>query len=127
LILPVLANAVRAWGTIYLAQIYGIEVAGGVDHLIYGWIFFALLLAIVMAMAWRYSDRPVGASFVNLRQIQDNRLINWLELYRIRPLPALGAMARIVALVSGWALAAQSLTAPLPSHLSVPEIPGWQR
>src|SRR3546814_17942731 len=40
---PILANALRAYGTMVAAEIWGIEAAGGIDQLIYGWIFFGLV------------------------------------------------------------------------------------
>lgn len=63
-IVPVLANGVRAWGTIYLAQIFSVEFAKGMDHIIYGWIFFALVLGAVLMVAWRFFERePEDAGF----------------------------------------------------------------
>ena len=56
IIVPVLANGVRAWGTIYLAQFYGAEAAAGFDHIIYGWVFFAIVVAVMLAGAWRWFE-----------------------------------------------------------------------
>ena len=57
LIVPVIANGFRAFGIVYLAHLTNNRLAVGVDHLIYGWIFFSfvtiLLLAIGMAMRER--------------------------------------------------------------------------
>ncbi|MEM1196105.1 MAG: exosortase A [Pseudomonadota bacterium] len=53
---PVLANGVRAWGTIYIAQFAGLEFAAGFDHIFYGWIFFAVVVAIVLAGAWPFFE-----------------------------------------------------------------------
>lgn len=55
-IIPVLANGVRAWGTIYIAQFAGVEFAAGFDHIFYGWIFFALVVAMILAGAWRFFE-----------------------------------------------------------------------
>jgi len=55
-IVPVLANGVRAWGTIYIAQFAGVEFAAGFDHIFYGWIFFALVVIIILAGAWRFFE-----------------------------------------------------------------------
>ena len=41
-LVPILANGVRAWGTIYIAHLTTPEFAAGFDHIVYGWIFFAL-------------------------------------------------------------------------------------
>jgi exosortase A len=56
----ILANGVRAWGTIYAAQFVGAERAGGVDHIIYGWVFFAVVTALVLGAAWRFFEREPG-------------------------------------------------------------------
>jgi exosortase len=58
-VVPVLANGVRAWGTIYVAQIKGAAYAGGVDHIIYGWFFFAAVIAAILAIGWPFFDRKV--------------------------------------------------------------------
>ncbi len=78
LIVPIIANGIRAWGTIYIAQFQGVEFAAGFDHIFFGWIFFALVVGIVLAAAWRffevepetygYSNRDIDGSvwFANL-------------------------------------------------------------
>lgn len=64
-VVPVLANGVRAWGTIYIASWRGIEFAASFDHIFYGWVFFALVMGIVMAVGWRFFDRKVDAPLVD--------------------------------------------------------------
>ncbi|WP_086607671.1 exosortase A [Erythrobacter donghaensis] len=56
-IVPILANGVRAWATIYVAQFVGAEKASGFDHIVYGWIFFAIVVAAMLGGAWRFFDR----------------------------------------------------------------------
>jgi exosortase A len=56
-IVPILANGVRAWATIYIAQFIGAEAAGGFDHIVYGWVFFALVVALLLGGAWRFFER----------------------------------------------------------------------
>jgi exosortase A len=56
-VVSILANGVRAWGTIYVAQYIGAERAGGFDHIIYGWVFFAVIVAAVLAAGWRFFER----------------------------------------------------------------------
>lgn len=53
----IVANGVRAWATIFIAQYVGAERAGGFDHIVYGWLFFAIVIALVLAVAWRFFDR----------------------------------------------------------------------
>ena len=56
-VISIIANGVRAWATIYVAQHVGVERAGGFDHIVYGWVFFALVIAVVLGAAWRHFDR----------------------------------------------------------------------
>jgi exosortase A len=56
-IVPILANGVRAWATIYVAQLVGAEKATGFDHIVYGWIFFAIVVAALLGAGWRFFER----------------------------------------------------------------------
>jgi len=56
-IVPILANGVRAWATIYVAQYVGAEKATGFDHIVYGWVFFAIVIAVLLGAAWRFVER----------------------------------------------------------------------
>ncbi|HEX8256640.1 MAG TPA: exosortase A, partial [Allosphingosinicella sp.] len=56
IVIPILANGVRAWGTIYIAEYTGTDFAAGFDHVVYGWVFFAIVIALLMAAGWRFFD-----------------------------------------------------------------------
>ncbi|MEQ8412567.1 MAG: exosortase A [Erythrobacter sp.] len=56
-VVPILANGVRAWGTIAVAHSHGVEFAVGFDHIVYGWVFFALVVALLLAAAWPFFER----------------------------------------------------------------------
>ncbi len=58
---PVLANGLRAFGTIWVAQYRGAQSAEGFDHVVYGWVFFGVVIALVLAMSWTFFDRPADA------------------------------------------------------------------
>lgn len=59
LIVPIVANGFRAFGTIYIADRTGLEFAASFDHVFYGWVFFAIVIALVLAMGWRFFDREI--------------------------------------------------------------------
>lgn len=65
-VVPVIANGLRVYAIILIAYIAGNERAAGVDHIVFGWIFFSivtgLLLAIGKAMGDRREAVPVKAS-----------------------------------------------------------------
>ncbi len=43
--IPIAANGVRAFATIWVAHLTDNEVAVGFDHIVYGWVFFGLVIA----------------------------------------------------------------------------------
>lgn len=124
---PVLANGVRAWGTIYLAQRFGADMATGVDHIVYGWVFFALVIALVIGIGWRFFDRAAGAPLVDLSAIQGSRRLAGLSRLTMASHKALAAMAAILIAGNAWAFVADRLSAPLPVQIFLPEVSGWSR
>ena len=127
LVVPILANGVRAWGTIFAAQYVGVKVAGGIDHIIYGWVFFAVVLGLVIAGAWPFFDRRADDAMIDAGAINANPVLARLAAARIPAGAALAALALVVVLARGWALVAENLDAPLPPHIDLPQVAGWTR
>lgn len=125
IIVPILANGVRAFGTIYIAHYYGLDFAAGFDHIFYGWIFFALALLLVMAIGWRFFDRDVTDPFID--PALSKRLAIASQGARAVARPVLAALAMIVALPLAWATLGLPDPAPLPQRDLLPQIAGWQR
>ncbi|MCB1778133.1 MAG: EpsI family protein, partial [Candidatus Competibacteraceae bacterium] len=48
-VMPIIANGARAYGIVMIAHLSDMKYATGVDHLIYGWFFFGL---VVLLMFW---------------------------------------------------------------------------
>ncbi|WP_198559880.1 exosortase A [Colwellia sp. 12G3] len=67
LTLPILANGIRAYGIVAIAYYSDMEYATGADHLIYGWLFFGL---IIMLMFW------IGGFFADQEPVADNEKLN---------------------------------------------------
>lgn len=121
---PILANGVRAWGTVYVAQYYGAAVAGGVDHIIYGWFFFAAVIAAVIAVGWRFFDRAAGAPMLDVDRVMALRLPGARGLSAVA---CFGTLAAMVLAAQGWVMAADRLAAPMPGRIALPEVAGWHR
>ena len=127
IVVPILANGVRAWGTIFAAQYVGVERAGGIDHLIYGWVFFAVVIAAVLGLSWRFFDRAVDDPPVDLARLQAMPLLARAERYPVSlPLALLGG-ALLVVSGNAWARAADGLSAPMPRQVFLGDVPGWTK
>jgi exosortase A len=124
---PIFANGVRAWATVFAAQYVGAERAAGLDHIVYGWVFFALVIALVLAISWRFFDRPVAKPPVDVEAIQASPLVRRLSALRIGTAPAFGMFIGILLGSQAWAAAADRLSAPLAPAMALPEVPGWHR
>ena len=56
--LPIIANGFRAFGIIWIAYLTDNEYAAGVDHIIYGWGFFAAIMLVFLAIGNAMADWP---------------------------------------------------------------------
>lgn len=62
LIVPVIANGLRALGIVYISYLTDNQVAVGIDHIVYGWGFFtAILLGLIwIGVRFREDGRPLA-------------------------------------------------------------------
>jgi exosortase A len=65
IIVPVIANGLRAFGIIYLAYLTDNRLAAGADHIVYGWGFFSVVMLALLAIGCIFADRPVGRIALN--------------------------------------------------------------
>lgn len=125
LVIPIVANGIRAFGTIYIAHLTDIGFAASFDHVVYGWFFFAFIIALLMAGGWRFFDRKIGDP--------------WFEAARLQPAGAeagsRSALLRVAAAALALAAAPPLWSAalasagerPVPAGFALPEVPGWER
>lgn len=64
IVLPLLANWLRAYIIVMLGHFSGNKIATGADHLVYGWVFFGIvmLLMFMVGARWSEPDAPAPAS-----------------------------------------------------------------
>ncbi len=122
IVVPIIANGIRAYGTIHISKIRGVEFAASMDHIIWGWFFFAAVLAIVMAIGWKFFDH----------KLDDPWLGEWASKRATTLKPAgwmlLIAAVGIALLPVVWQAAAASAgQKAMTSAVTLPEVPGWQR
>ncbi|MFK4793177.1 exosortase A [Sphingobium sp. ZW T5_29] len=119
LALSVLANGVRAYATILVAHFTSIDAAAGFDHVLYGWVFFATVMIIVMAAAWPSFDRKPGDP--------------WFDPDTLRnPTTGVVSAALATAIALGlilaaplWLAVSAAASEPLPGAPQLPVVKGW--
>ncbi|MET4896972.1 exosortase A [Sphingomonadaceae bacterium jetA1] len=119
-IVPILANGVRAWGTIFAADRISLSVATGFDHIVFGWVFFAIVMAAVLVIGWRWFDRaPDDPAFDPVR-------LQGVPRRRIDPLVAALIAVAITAVFPSWSRMSAAREAVVPARLALPDVPGWR-
>ncbi|BDT56887.1 exosortase A [Massilia varians] len=60
ILVPIVANWLRAYGIVMIGHTSGMELATGVDHLVYGWLFFGIIMFLMFWVGsyWREDDTP---------------------------------------------------------------------
>ncbi len=127
IILPIVANGIRAWGTIYIAQSQGLEFAAGFDHIFYGWVFFGVVMGLLLGASWRWFDRSPEDSPVDLEAIKKSPVLTRVSNLSIGSAKALAIGGALVVVISLWGLVAGRLYAKIPDVIDLPEVPGWNR
>lgn len=62
ILVPIIANGVRAYLIVLLGHFSGMTLAVGVDHLIYGWLFFGLVMFLLFWAGGRWrEDEPIAS------------------------------------------------------------------
>ena len=120
LVLPVFANGVRAYTIVMIGHWSGMRLAVGVDHLIYGWVFFGFVSMLLFwaGSFWREPAAPLPPETAPPAPFQP----------MARRKLAAAAIA-CMAICAGWFLYAVALAqAPLdkPAQLVFATPPQWQ-
>jgi exosortase/archaeosortase family protein len=59
IVVPIVANWLRAYMIVMIGHLSGNTLAVGVDHLIYGWVFFGVVIMIMFMIGARWSEPQV--------------------------------------------------------------------
>lgn len=61
-VVPIVANGLRAFGLIALAHVAGSAAAVETDHVLYGWLFFTLVTLVLIGIGLSFRDRQTAPS-----------------------------------------------------------------
>jgi exosortase A len=118
-IVPIIANGFRAFSTIYIGHHGNLDFAASFDHVVYGWVFFALVIASVMAIGWRFFDRRADAP-----AIEADRLIAPAR-WTISRWTVQGAVLMMALIPAAWSTYIASSVPSLPKNITLPKVLGW--
>jgi exosortase A len=118
-IVPIVANGLRAFGTIYIAHHVDIGFAASFDHVFYGWIFFGLVIALVMGASWRFFDKRADAPAFDPAQLQSPVAPTTTSLR------AVIAILLVAAVPVGWSAYVAAKPSPIPQRIALPVVEGW--
>jgi len=69
-IVPVLANSARAYIIVMLGHFSGMKIATGADHLVYGWLFFGLVIFLLFWLGSFFREDQVEAQLLAATAIE---------------------------------------------------------
>lgn len=119
--LPVIANGIRAAATIYVGYRTSPEIAGGFDHIVFGWLFFAVVMIGMFAAGWPFFERRPGDPWLISAPAQSAKRPG-------KPLLAVAASLLLVFLTMFWGqMMTRWAPVPLASGVALPAVPGWER
>ena len=116
IIVPIFANGLRALGIVVLGEVLGSAEAAAADHIIYGWVFFSVVMLLLVVAGLPLREAPGGRA-VPPRQTAAPRLFPrpWPALL----VPVLAAVAPGAALAFSRSVVPSTVSGPL--SLATPE------
>jgi exosortase A len=121
-LVPILANGLRAYMIVMIGHLSDMRLATGVDHLIYGWVFFGVVMLILFSVGARWRDP------------EDSDPEPPPRLGRAGPRPGAGSVIAAVVML-GLGLGTRAIAARIDAHTSPllspaslpPAVGGWSQ
>ncbi|MFT7774343.1 exosortase A [Roseateles sp.] len=118
IVTPLVANWLRAYMIVMVGHLSGNKLAVGVDHIIYGWVFFGIIMLAMFMIGARWADadrEPAPSASLGAGG----------ELATGRLATTLVAALLLVALPTAMRIQAERAGAHGKPQLAAPELPGW--
>jgi exosortase A len=124
IVVPIIANGFRAYMIVMLGHFSNMKIATGVDHLIYGWLFFGLVMLLLFWVGGKFKDPDPTPDARLVAKTQTENTVggpNWQ-----RAVVAMAVVAVFVFPLATIALESREISIPSKS-LTVTSIdPRWQ-
>ena len=126
ILVPIVANWLRAYMIVMLAHLSSNKLATGVDHLVYGWLFFGLVMMLLFWVGnfWRDDDEAdlVAAPADPQRTVAPRSATGWRGFAAIT--------AAVIAVAAPWPALGnwlESLADSVhPGEIAIGSVAGWQ-
>lgn len=76
ILIPIIANGIRAYGIVMLAHLSDMQLAVGVDHVVYGWIFFGIVLFTLFWVGSFWTDKTTSKGDIKSNYVSDKTLVH---------------------------------------------------
>lgn len=122
LLIPILANGLRAYMIVILGHVSGMQLAVGVDHLIYGWLFFGIVIMLMFWIGtfWREDSEP-------LPKIVSQNVADGSKISSSKAITAAVLGCIVIAMSPLYAHYLNAATNPVSVRLSELQINGWSK
>lgn len=128
IVVPIVANGLRAYMIVMIGHLSDMKYAVGVDHLIYGWVFFGVVMLLLFWVGsfWRedgqahQSPQAAQGTLEPAASTEPAARCGRLAVF------ALACLSLLMAAPYYSALVARAMAQQSAVTLTVPEIAGWQ-
>ncbi len=118
-IVPILANGIRAYMIVMIGHLSGMRLAAGIDHLIYGWIFFGLVMLLLFWIGSFFRENETDSEEIPETETGQKPANAFLA--------AAVAIVAVIALNGVYAgILDSKLQTPQPIDLDMPAVSVWQ-
>ena len=122
IVVPILANGLRAFGIVMIGHFSGMELATGADHLVYGWVFFGVVIFIMFYIGSFWWD-PVEVIPENTTSLTGN----FINLKSFSYLSLMGLGLIILTRLYAYHINSNVITVDAPEKLEFTEnFDAWQ-
>lgn len=125
-VVPIIANGFRAYGIVIIAHLSDMKYAVGADHIVFGWVFFSIVMLILIGIGMTFSDKGVGEQpALSDRRIFLNARIKG-KWNRPMLIAAIAAVISVAGPLYAARLASGDNDAASITLAEIGPVPGWQ-
>ncbi|WP_448212533.1 exosortase A [Colwellia sp. MEBiC06753] len=114
LVLPIIANGIRAYLIVIIAHYSDMKYATGADHLVYGWVFFGFVIMLMFWIGGKFADPERNSNKTETEVTQQTPIIKNLGRFGVSPITSVTSLVLILGLT--FLLQWRMPVVEVPSH-----------